>query len=70
MSALLESNPEYKAVTIMRVDWDTHSKDDIVKELEVGHRATLVMFKGGKEVGQVLWKPNKDAIEPLFKAAL
>lgn len=54
----------------MRVNWDTQSEDDIVAELGVTHRATLVMFKDGKEVGRVLWKSYKESIEPLFRAAI
>ena len=54
----------------MRVDWDSQSKDPIIKELGVGHRATLVMFRDGKEVGRVLWSASKSKIEPLFQAAI
>ena len=70
MSALLEENSDYQAVKLMRVDWDSQSKDPIVKELGVGHRATLVMFRDGKEVGRVLWSASKSKIEPLFQAAI
>ena len=70
MSALLDSNPEYKAITIMRLDWDSQGGEAIVKELGIGNRATLVMFKNGKELGRVLFKTSRADIEPLFKLAL
>ena len=70
MRALLDKKPEYQAVTIMRVDWDTYRNADIVKELGVPRRSTLVMFNGGKEVGRVVAQTGGDAIEALFKAAL
>ena len=70
MSALLEENPSYKAITVMRVDWYANKDEPLVKELSVNHRATLIMLKDGKELGRVLWSASKDAIEPLFKAAL
>ena len=74
MRALLDSNPEYQTVTVMRVDWDTyggsHSDDAIVKELQVRRRSTLIMFSNGKEVGRVVAETGAAEIEALFKAAL
>ena len=70
MSALIGSNPQYRAVTVMRVDWDEHGQSDIVRELKVAGRSTLVMFSGGKEVGRVYGETDAKSIEPLFKAAL
>lgn len=68
MRALIETNPAYKAVTVMRVDWDRFSKAKIVDELRIPRRSTLVMFSGGKEVARVVAKTASDDIEALFKA--
>ena len=70
MRALIDGNPAYQAVTVMKVDWDRFSGDAIVGELGVKNRATLVMFNGGEEVGRVSWETGSDAIEALFKAAV
>ena len=70
MGALIDENPEYRAITVMRVDWDTHRDSGIVRELDVRTRSTLVMFSGGREVGRVIAKTGRDDIEALFKAAL
>ena len=70
MSALIDGNPAYKAVTVMKVDWDRFSGDPIVGELGVRGRATLVMFSRGEEVGRVVGQTGAGAIEPLFKAAV
>ena len=70
MRALIDSNPAYQAVTVMKVDWDRFSDDAIVGELGVKNRATLVMFSGDEEVGRVIWETDSDAIEALFKAAV
>ena len=70
MGALIDENPEYRAITVMRVDWDTHRDSGIVRELDVRTRSTLVMFSGGREVGRVNAKTGRDDIEALFKAAL
>lgn len=70
MRALLDSKSEYQKVTIMRVDWDTHRDGDLVKELKIPRRSTLVMFNEGKEVGRVVAQTSTSAIETLFKAAM
>jgi predicted metal-binding protein len=68
--ALLDSKSEYRKVTIMRVDWDTHRDADIVNELKIPRRSTLVMFNKGKEVARVVAQTGTPAIEALFKAVM
>ena len=70
MSALIEENSAYQAVTVMKVDWDVHSGSDVAKEHGVRERATLVMLRGGEELGRVSWSAKRDDIEALFKAAI
>ena len=70
MRALIDGNPAYQAVTVMKVDWDRFSGDPIATALGVRGRATLVMFSGGQEVGRVIGQTSAGAIEPLFKAAI
>ena len=70
MRALIDNNPAYQVVTVVKVDWDRFSGDPIVSELGVRGRATLVMFSGGEEVGRVIGQTGAGAIEPLFKAAV
>ncbi len=70
MRALIDGNPAYQAVTVMKVDWDRFSGDPIAGELGVTGRATLVMFSKGEEVGRVIGQTGAGAIEPLFKAAV
>ena len=68
MRALLDGNPAYRAVKIIRVDWDTHRRSPVVSELRVPRRSTLVMFKGGNEVGRVVARTSKADIEALVAA--
>jgi len=68
--ALIDSNPEYRAVSVIRVDWNQYSRDQIVSLLKIPRRSTLVMFNKGEEVGRVVAQTNRDAIEALFKAVL
>jgi len=69
VSALLKSNPKYRTVRILRVDWDLHGGSDITRELKVAHQSTLLMFRGGKEIGRVVAQTSQADIEPLFEAA-
>lgn len=70
MSALIEQNESYKAVKIIRVDWDKHADSDIVDELGVGGRSTLVMFNNGEEIGRVVSDTSEDSIGAIFEAAV
>ena len=70
MSALINENPAYEAVTVIKVDWDVHSDSDVAKEHGVRRRATLVMLSGGEEVGRVDGSTRREDIEALFKAAI
>ena len=68
MSALLDSNPQYQVVSLIRVDWDEFRDAPIVTELAIPRRSTLVMFNGGEEVARVVAQTGSAAIEALFKA--
>jgi len=70
VSALIKANPDYAAVTVMRVEWDEHRGGALVKALSIPRRSTLVMFKGGQEVGRVVARTSRQDIETLFQAAL
>ena len=70
MSALLDSNPEYQAVTVMKVDYDEFGTTPFTKNMGVRNRATLVMFNKGEEVGRIEWSSRKADIEGLFKSVV
>ena len=70
MRALLDRNPAYRAVTIMRVDWESHRDADIVRDLRIPRRSTLVAFKDGEEVARIVAQTAESAIEALFEAVL
>ena len=70
MSALIKANPDYAAVTVMRVDWNEHRGGALVKALSIPRQSTLVVFKSGQEVGRVVARTSRKDIEALFQAAL
>ena len=69
MSVLADSNPAYEKITLIRADWDTFRRSEIVKELRIPRRSTLVMFNNGVELARVIAQTNQNVIEELFKAA-
>ena len=66
----MKENPDYQAVTVMKVDWDVHSGSEVAQEHGVRRWAILVMLKGGEEVGRVNGSTRREDIEALFKAAI
>ena len=69
VSVLADSNPAYEKITLIRADWDTFRRSEIVKELRIPRRSTLVMFNNGVELARVIAQTNQNVIEELFKAA-
>ncbi len=70
ISALMDANEAYATVKVINVDWDQYANSDFAKELRIPRRSTLVMFKGGEEVGRVVAQTGQGPIEELFKAAV
>ncbi len=68
MSALIDSNPQYAAVKLIRADWDQWGKSDALKDLGIRRRSTLIVFKDGAEVDRVIAQTRKESIEVLFAA--
>ena len=70
MSALIKANPDYAAITVMRVDWDQHRGGALVKALSIPRQSTLVAFKGGREVARAVARTGRADVEALLQAAL
>jgi len=69
VSVLIDNNLEYSDITFVRADWDLYRGSELVKELKVRRRSTLIMFRDGEEVARVIAQNNEDTIENMFKAA-
>jgi thioredoxin len=59
----------YGGITVMRVDWDTHQDSPIVKDMAIPRRSTLVLLKGGKELGRVVAETSEVSIKALLDKA-
>jgi thiol-disulfide isomerase/thioredoxin len=67
VSNLLKA-PDFSGVTALRVDFDTQK--DVVKYFNVVQQSTLILFKGGREVGRSTGDTRKESIEALLRRAL
>ncbi|HLA34834.1 MAG TPA: thioredoxin family protein [Rhodocyclaceae bacterium] len=67
VSALLKT-AEFKGITALRVDFD--KQKDVLKRFKVMYQSTLIVFKGGKEVGRSTGDTQKDSLSALLKKAI
>lgn len=65
--ALLRVKP-YRGIRSLKVDYD--NQQDVLKALRVSKQSTLIVFKGGKEVGRSLGDTTPEGIGNLLKKAI
>jgi thioredoxin 1 len=63
----LKKDPAYDGVSFFLVDYD--KQKDIVAKLNCP-RATLIAYKGGKEVDRMSWDTSREAVLAVIKAAM
>ncbi len=63
----LKNDPAYKDVSVFRVDYD--KQKDVVAKLDCP-RATLIAYKGGKEVKRMSWDTSQASVVNVLKAAM
>jgi thioredoxin 1 len=54
----------------MRVDWDTYKSHGVTKSRRIPRRSTLILIKGGKEVGRLVAATGKGTIKSLLDKGL
>ena len=67
VSSLLKT-PELKEITAFRVDFD--DQKDVVRRFKANSQSTLIVFKGGKEVGRSIGDTRQEGIAALMKKAI
>lgn len=71
INALKKQNPAYdQQITFIDVDWDQYGRSDLVKQLNVPRRSTLVVLKGNQELGRIIAQTGKSQIKALMDTAL
>lgn len=69
LQELAEASPAYAAIPIIRVDWDQHSRGDLVRQMGIPRRSTLVLMRGTTELGRLVADTRRDAIAGLLDLA-
>ena len=64
----LMKKPEFAALTIFEVDYDTEKA--VMQSFGVRDRSTLIAFKSGAEVDRLSWETSEAAISALLGKAL
>jgi len=71
MDALRAENPDYDArIVFVDVDWDTYSGDAVTTSRNIPRRSTLLVLKGGDELGRIVAGTSRDTIKDLMDIAL
>lgn len=66
--AKLAASPDFQSMTVFEIDFD--SQKDALRTFGVRQQATMIVFKGRKEVGREVGKTDAKAIEALMRKAL
>lgn len=64
----LIKSPEFKGVTFLQVNFD--DQKDVLKKFNVANQSTIIVFKGGKEVGRSIGDTKAASIDALAKKSL
>ena len=71
INALRAENPAYDAnLTFIKVDWDTYKGADITTSRNIPRRSTLLLLRGGDELGRVIAGTSKSQIKALMDIGL
>lgn len=71
INALSSADPAYDAaITFFEVDWDQWKNSQIVKQLSVPRRSTLILLRANGELGRVVAGTSRDQIKALLDRGL
>jgi thioredoxin 1 len=69
LDQLTSENADYRAIPILRVDWDQHGNGELARSLAIPRRSTLVLMRGTAELGRLVAETRKDRIAGLLDLA-
>lgn len=67
---LMEANPAYAAIPVIRVDWDEEERGELVRSMQIPRRSTLVVLRGDTELGRLVAATGHAQIAALLDLAL
>jgi thioredoxin 1 len=69
LEQLVDESSAYRAIPILRVDWDMHGNGKLAGQLAIPRRSTLVLMQGTRELGRLIAETRKDKIAALLDLA-
>jgi hypothetical protein len=66
---LAAADGRYADITIIRVDWDEHSRGELVTSMAIPRRSTLVLMRGTEELGRLVAETRSEQIAALLDLA-
>ena len=71
LKALKAESPAYEEkITFIDVDWDEYGRSQIVQDLKIPRRSTLVVLRGDRELGRIVAQTGRAEIKALMDTAL
>ena len=71
LKKLRASYPEYdKSITFVLIDWDTFSTHTVTTSRKIPRRSTMVLIRGGKEIGRLVAQTNEQKIKAFLDNGL
>jgi thioredoxin 1 len=67
---LISTRPDYDDIPVIRVDWDKEERGELVRDMAIPRRSTLVVMSGQTELGRVVAATGRDTIAALLDLAL
>lgn len=70
LKKLRASYPQYdKSITFILIDWDTFGSHAVTTSRKVPRRSTMVLIKGGTEIGRLVAQISEQKIRALLDKA-
>lgn len=69
LDSLQSESDAYRAIPILRVDWDTYGNGELARAMAIPRRSTLVLMRGRTELGRLVAETRKDRISALLDLA-
>ena len=71
LKKLRASYPEYdKSITFVLIDWDTFGTHAVTTSRKIPRRSTMVLIRGGKEIGRLVAQTNEQKIKAFLDNGL
>lgn len=67
---LRADDARYRAITVLKVNWDAYRAEPVARDLRIPRRSTLVLLAGDHEIDRVVAATQRNAIKALFDKGL